>query len=232
MPPSANPAQPAPAAPSSGGFSTYIPDVAPSEGSSTHIPSPPPPARGSTAHNPAPAPSAGFSTHVPSLRNTFPNPEHPEPAHQGPTGTAKTIFIVLLVLAAIGIYRKWGGPSSSMAAWQSNWEKAVDESQEKKKPIMVLFTADWCPACNQFKDKVLSRNDITEKLKENFVLAKMDLTKQNGPSSAVAQEFGVRVIPTLVIVGTDGTRSDYLTGSVTAEYLEQWSSSRKSIKKK
>jgi thioredoxin-like negative regulator of GroEL len=48
----------------------------------------------------------------------------------------------------------------------------------------------------------------------------------------VAQEFGVRVIPTLVIVGTDGARSDYLTGSVTADYLQQWTSSRKSVKRK
>jgi hypothetical protein len=98
--------------------------------------------------SPVPAkPSEGFSTHIPSLRNTFPTPpDHPEPLPTGPSGAVKTIFIIVLALTAIFIYRQWRGGSSAMAGWQPTWEKAVDESHEKKKPMLVLFSADWCAA--------------------------------------------------------------------------------------
>src|SRR5687768_6363844 len=122
-----------------------------------------PPRKSPLPTPPAAKPTEGFTTHIPCLPNTFLTPDQPEPPHRGPTGTAKTIFIVLLVLAAIGIYRKWG-PSSAMAGWQPNWEKGVDESQAKKKPILVLFSADWCAACNHFQDNVLSRREVTDKL--------------------------------------------------------------------
>ncbi|HEV8604571.1 MAG TPA: thioredoxin family protein [Tepidisphaeraceae bacterium] len=188
-----------------------------------------------------PTPSApGFTTHIPQLRNTFPTPadnaDHSayyaslNAAPKSKSGGLKAMVIVIVVVGAFFAYRGWRGGSSALAAWNGNWEQGVDQSHAQKKPQLVLFTADWCPACNDFEEKVLSRKEVTAKLQEQFILTKIDLTNRGGPTSQIAQEFGVRVIPTLVIVRPDGSRSDFLTGSVSADHLDEWTSTRKMAK--
>ncbi|HEV8379316.1 MAG TPA: thioredoxin family protein [Tepidisphaeraceae bacterium] len=182
------------------------------------------------------APSgAGFTTHIPQLRNTFPTPPdnadhsayyaslNPKP---GMSGRTKGILVAILVFCGFFGWRAWRG-GHALAAWGGNWEKQVDQSESQKKPQLVLFTADWCPACEDFEDKVLSRKDVEAKLQEQFILTKIDLTERGGPNNQIAATFGVKVIPTLVIVGPDGSRSDFLTGSVPAERLYDWIENRK-----
>jgi len=184
-------------------------------------------------------PSPNFTTHIPSLPNTFATP--PDNAdHSGyynslrggsrsNSGRLKAVFIGILIFCAFFAYRRWHG-SSAMAAWQDNWEKGVDQSLSNKKPQLVLFTADWCPACNQLEENVLSQKEVTDKLKESFILTKIDLTERGGPNNQIARDFGVSVIPTMYIVGPDGARSTPLVGSVPFERLTQWINSAKLIK--
>ena len=58
----------------------------------------------------------------------------------------------------------------------------------------------------------------------------MDLSDRRGPNSEIARDYGVNVIPTLIIVAPDGSRSTPLTGSVSAKQLGQWASSAKFTK--
>ncbi len=181
-------------------------------------------------------PSPNFTTHIPSLPNTFATP--PDNAdHSGyynslnnssssNKGRLKAVFIGILVFCAFFAYRRWHG-SAAMAAWQDNWEKGVDQSEANKKPQLVLFTADWCPACNQLEENVLSQKEVTDKLKGTFILTKIDLSERGGPNNQIAHDFGVSVIPTMFIVGPDGARSSPLTGSVSFERMAQWIGSAK-----
>jgi thiol:disulfide interchange protein len=145
---------------------------------------------------------------------------------KGMAGTTKTILVGILVFCGFFGWRAWRG-GNALAAWGSNWEKQVDQSEVQKKPQLVLFTADWCPACDDFEGKVLSRKEIEAKLQEQFILTKIDLSDRAGPNNGIAATFGVKVIPTMVIVGPDGSRSDFLTGSVPAERLFDWIENRK-----
>ena len=65
-----------------------------------------------------------------------------------------------------------------------------------------------------------------------FYLNAIDLTDRGGPNNQIAMSFGVKVIPTLVIVGPDGSRSDFLTGSVPEQRLFEWIENRKMKKAK
>ncbi len=143
----------------------------------------------------------------------------------------KGILVAILVLCGFFGWRAWRG-GNALAAWGSSWEKQVDQSEAQKKPQLVLFTADWCPACEDFESHVLSKKDVTAKLQEQFILTQIDLSDRAGPNNGIAATFGVKVIPTLVIVGPDGSRSDYLTGSVSEERLYDWIENRKMTKAK
>src|SRR5258706_3090048 len=189
----------------------------------------------------ASAPSgAGSTTHIPQLRNTFPTPadnaDHSAyyaslNAKKGMSSGTKGILVAILVLCGFFGWRAWRG-GNALAAWGSSWEKQVDQSEAQKKPQLVLFTADWCPACEDFESHVLSKKDVTAKLQEQFILTQIDLSDRAGPNNQIAMTFAVKVIPTLVIVEPDGSRSDYLTGSVSEERLYDWIENRKMNKAK
>jgi|SRR6266850_3892640 len=177
-----------------------------------------------------------FTTHIPQIRNTFATPpdnadhsayyESLNPKAPMSSGTKGAIIAVLVICGFFG-WRAWRGGSNALAAWDGNWEKQVDQSETQKRPQLVLFTADWCPACEDFEGKVLSKKDVTAKLQEQFLLTKIDLSDRRGPNNQIAATFGVKVIPTLVIVGPDGSRSDFLTGSVPEDRLYDWIDNRK-----
>src|SRR4051794_1432571 len=76
-------------------------------------------------------------------------------------------FMKRVGLAALGVamflgYHHFNGPSSAMAGWGGNWDTAVAQSRSTGKPAVVLFTADWCPACRQFESETLSRADVKQ----------------------------------------------------------------------
>ena len=227
-----------PGASASPDFSLGIPTAAP--GHSPSVPSGKPAPTPTLKQPPSPnvgiEGAAGFTTHIPELRNTFATPDdnadhsayydslNPRPPM---SSGMKGIIVAVVVICGFFGYRLWRGGSSALADWGGNWEKQVDQSAAERKPQLVLFTADWCPACEDFEDKVLSRKDVTAKLQEQFILTKVDLSSRGGPNTQIAQTFGVKVIPTLVIVGPDGSRSDFLTGSVSEQRLYEWIGNRK-----
>jgi thiol-disulfide isomerase/thioredoxin len=248
--PSPNVPPPLPNKPSgasaSPGFTTGIPSGPPDSGFASGIPTGPASGGGFSSGIPSgpsapagpakPSGAPGFTTHIPQLRNTFPTPpdnaDHSAyyeslNAKKGMSSGTKGILIGILVFCAFFGWRAWRGGSNALADWGGNWEKQVDQSEMQKKPQLVLFTADWCPACEDFEDKVLSRKDVTAKLQDQFILTKIDLSTRTGPNSQIAQTFGVKVIPTMVIVGPDGSRSDFLTGSVPETRLYDWIENRK-----
>ena len=214
---------------SSGGFSGVIPtsNTAPAP----NLRQPPSPNEGIKG-------AAGFTTHIPTLRNNFPvpadNADHSayyaslNPKKPMSSGAKGILFAILFLCALFG-WRAWKG-GNALAAWGASWEKGVDQSEQSKRPQLVLFTADWCPVCADFEEKVLSKKDVTEKLQRQFILTKVDLSEKGGPNNQIAATFGVKVIPTMVIVGPDGSRSDFLTGSVPEARLFEWIENRKMTK--
>jgi thiol:disulfide interchange protein len=113
--------------------------------------------------------------------------------------------IVLLAIVA-GFWWKSQGPAPSFAGggWLTDWDAGVQQSRTTGKPALVLFTADWCPACQQFESEVLSRDDVREYLKERHTLVVIDLSRRGGPNDELARQCGVEGIPTLIQYGPTG----------------------------
>ena len=111
----------------------------------------------------------------------------------------KWVLAVACVLGGIMWMRS--GPRASLAAegWGSDWDQAVVSSQQTGKPALVLFTADWCPACRQFESQVLSRTDVKKFLADRYTLVVVDVTDPASANSRRAQQFRVDGIPTLIV---------------------------------
>jgi thioredoxin 1 len=69
-------------------------------------------------------------------------------------------------------------------------EKAIEAS--KIKPVLIDFYANWCGPC-QIQAPILE--DVVDEIGDKAVIAKVNVEE----AIAVAQEFGVMSIPTLII---------------------------------
>ena len=79
--------------------------------------------------------------------------------------------------------------------WHDNLDDAFIESDRTGLPLLVRFSADWCPPCRQLDRKVLQRRDVKETMRKNYIAVEIDLTDRQGPNNQIAQQFGVRGIP-------------------------------------
>jgi thioredoxin-related protein len=118
------------------------------------------------------------------------------------SSTAKTLVTAALIVFLHGLLS--AGP-----AWQTDWQKALEDSAANKRPILMDFYTDWCPHCTRldkttFADKTM--NDYFKK--ENYILVKINPEKDR-PAEA---KFKVYSYPTLVIFNNTGAEIDRLLG--------------------
>lgn len=71
------------------------------------------------------------------------------------------------------------------------------------KPILLDFYADWCGPCQALLPTVEA---LAEKHKENFEIVKVNVDK----NPELAQEFGVRSIPSLFFIENNEVKENLL----------------------
>ena len=80
-------------------------------------------------------------------------------------------------------------------------------------PTLLIFSAEWCPACTTLKDALAANPDTLSGVSAVFV----DIDA----NADLAQVYGVRVVPTLVMLLADGKQRRY-TGAPNVKTLKKW----------
>ena len=139
-------------------------------------------------------------------------------------------MIKLIAFAVVGIATcAWfalrpAGPALAVAdeaAWSKSWNDSVRRSQSSRKPALVLYTADWCPACRWLEANTLVRDDVRAYMESHHTPIKVDLTQPGGANQALARKYNIEVIPTLVLYDADG-RELARTNTLPPEQLLAW----------
>jgi thiol-disulfide isomerase/thioredoxin len=114
-------------------------------------------------------------------------------------------FLILCALLALG------PPAALMAYHHKTWLREPSPiNPGTAHGQLLVFTADWCGACRHMKPVV------AELYREGFDVQTLNVDKNRDK----AQQYGVRAIPTFVLV-RDGKEVRRQSGVTSAEKLKQ-----------
>jgi len=120
--------------------------------------------------------------------------------------------------------------SQASDGWMTDFELAQTKAKEENKSLLLDFTgSDWCGWCIKLKDEVFSKSAFKDYAKESLVLVELDFPRNKKQSAevkkqneALAQKFGVRGFPTLILLSPEGEligKTGYRQGGAEA-YVE------------
>ena len=84
-------------------------------------------------------------------------------------------------------------------AWQSDFNQAVAEAKQQKKPLIVDFWATWCGPCKQMEETTWEDAEVAA-ASHGFIMVKQDVDK----AQKVAAKFKIESVPTILFLGSDG----------------------------
>lgn len=104
-------------------------------------------------------------------------------------------------------------------AFVTAYDAALEAAREGGKPVVMIFSAAWCPPCQANKRRVYPSAEV-KPFHEKFVWAYLDADdKANG---ATMRNFGVSGIPHIEFLDKEGRRLGRVVGGTTpAAFAEQ-----------
>lgn len=108
----------------------------------------------------------------------------------------------------------------SQITWITDFEEARRLSKETGKPLLVDFTASWCPPCQVMKHEVWPDAGVVALVEKGYIPVLLDIDRpENQP---IAQSYNVSSIPAILVADAQGRtlrQAAYMTSSQMTEFL-------------
>lgn len=101
------------------------------------------------------------------------------------------------------------------------FDEALASAKRAKKPVLVMFTSDWCAPCISIKDHLLRSERVQDAARGGHLLL-IDVDEWRGPAQKLLPGINARKLPTLVNVGWDGAVKLTTYGSQLGLLSEEW----------
>lgn len=95
----------------------------------------------------------------------------------------------------------------------TDFKAATEAAKKEGKPLIVVFSAVWCPPCQAMKKTVYPSKEVTP-LHDKFVWAYLDTDVE--ANAAAAEKYGVSGIPHIQFLGADGKSLGNQVGGTSA----------------
>ena len=107
---------------------------------------------------------------------------------------------------------------TSTISWRGDFDAALAEAKASDKPVLLVFSASWCPPCNVMKREVWPDDEVEQSVSDRFVPLHIDVDH----SPTVAARYGIRSIPAIVVADAKGNvlrQASYMTPAETLAFL-------------
>ena len=126
------------------------------------------------------------------------------------TATFRAFAMVKITLAfaflAVGTYLAGSQYFVGAAVrWHPYSEQLLADAQEQNKPVIIDFYATWCAPCRELDATVFHHPDVVKLSLKDYLLVKVDLTKQSDRKyDKLLEKYDVKGVPTVVFIDVLG----------------------------
>ena len=106
-----------------------------------------------------------------------------------------TIYLVLFIGTSIFA-------QNGIQFMEKSWTEILQKAKAENKIVFVDAYTAWCGPCKAMAKKVFTQKKVGDFFNAQFVNAKIDMEKGDGPK--LAREYNVRAYPTFLFVDGDG----------------------------
>lgn len=120
-------------------------------------------------------------------------------------------FVVAIVLIGSISIRLWmsrPGPVPAVPPvpdhipWRTDLASALEESKKTGKPLLVDFSATWCPDCQQMKHDSWPDPRVGKALTSGYIPVQMDADSPG--SKAPGARYEIQTIPAILVLDSSG----------------------------
>ncbi len=104
-------------------------------------------------------------------------------------------------------------------SWMNDEELAFATARQKGKHIFFESWADWCKPCKKMEVKTFRDPRVQEKLRQNYILLKVDMTDSNEATDIFMEKYAIDTLPTMILIDIETKRRKYIKRFVNPEEL-------------
>lgn len=132
------------------------------------------------------------------------------------------LIILIIAVLAVGLPFLLVKSGEDIIDWRTNLDDALAEAKRVNRPLLLDFTADWCPPCKMMKRVTFSQQNVKEHLEANYVPVRLDMTLRNETTQKLGMRFGIQYLPTLLVLSPEGEEIRRESGGMDAETFLAW----------
>jgi thioredoxin-related protein len=123
----------------------------------------------------------------------------------------KLLALLLTAVVVTALARDFPKNSPDFKTLGSN---ALNAAEKEGKPVILVFSAPWCPPCQAMKNDVYP-SDAVKPFHDKFVWAYLDVDESR--NEKLGAKYGVQGIPHIQFLDSKGNPIDKQVGSTTPE---------------
>lgn len=110
----------------------------------------------------------------------------------------------------------------SQNTWSVNLDNTLASAKKDKKHVLLYFSgSDWCMPCKMLDRDIFETKEFKDYAQKNLLLVKADFprraenklsTQQQNYNSLLGQKYGVRGMPTVVLLNSEGAELNRIVG--------------------